>query len=93
MSRGLGRIERAILDVIEEDEAADLECVYAAEDLAERVYRPKAWPTRAQQVATLRAMHALAAKCPDKIALTGGKGRNPLWLYRPEDGLPDFLGD
>jgi hypothetical protein len=35
MSRGLGRIERAILDLIEDEDAHD---VYAAEDAASAIY-------------------------------------------------------
>jgi len=42
MSRGLGRIERAILDLIEDEDACE-QC-YAADDLARAVYqRGKVW--------------------------------------------------
>jgi hypothetical protein len=37
MSRGLGRIERAILDLIEDEDASEQR--YAAEDLARAVYQ------------------------------------------------------
>jgi len=84
MSRGLGRIERAILELIE-GEAACKER-YAASDLALSIYQPKnrrRRATQAEHVAALRAMHSLARKFPDRFVLKGGKGR-PLWLERRE---------
>jgi len=82
MSRGLGRIERALLDLIEDEDADD---VYAAEDAANSIYQT--FPcTRAQRVAVLRAAHALARKYPEKITLAGGKGREPLWISRVKRG-------
>ena len=83
MSRGLGRIERAILDIIEDENACEER--YAAEDLARAVYQPEKLgrrPTQSEHVAALRAMHSLARKYPNKFVLTGGKGRGPLWLER-----------
>jgi hypothetical protein len=173
MSRGLGRIEQAILAIIEDDDAYD-DDYYAAEDLADRIYpKPKRiqidrfkkgwrllpntinvtrwgkwhgkygnefkvevyglqealrlfrekwtgkdltelradlrgknlachcplsqpchadillelangpkwwWPTRAERLVVLRAMHSLVRKYPDRFALTGGKGREHLWI-------------
>ena len=84
MSRGLGRIERAILEHLMDDED---EPIYAADTLISVVYRPPDAPddfdfrpTRAQYTAVLRAMHSLARKYPQSIKLSGGKGRKPLWL-------------
>jgi hypothetical protein len=83
MSRGLGRIERAILDIIVDDDACQER--YAAEDLARAVYQPEKpgrRPTQSEHVAALRAMHSLTRKYPHKLVLTRGKGRGPLWLER-----------
>jgi hypothetical protein len=83
MSRGLGRIERAILKIIEADDAREER--YGAEDLARAVYqpeKPERRPTQSEHVAALRAMHSLARKYPNKFVLTGCKSRGPLWLER-----------
>ena len=79
----LGRIERAILAIVDVED--EYEQSYAAEDLAIDIFRPEKphpdwWPTQAQRVAVTRAMHLLARKFPERFALTGGKGRVPLWL-------------
>jgi hypothetical protein len=83
MSRGLGRIERAILALIEEKDAG--KNGYAAENLAVAVYQrrkgQKRAPTEAERVAVARAMRSLAHKYHDRIVLKGGEGR-PLWLER-----------
>src|SRR5262249_834280 len=71
-------IERAILDLIETDER--IEDFWECEALANEIYGSA---TRAQRVAVLRAMHTLARKYPDKVALAGGKGSEPLWLGAP----------
>jgi hypothetical protein len=83
MSLGLGRIERAILAIVDVED--EYEQSYAAEDLAIDIFRPEKlhpdwWPTQAQHVAVIRAMHSLVRKFPERFALTGGKGRLPLWL-------------
>jgi hypothetical protein len=81
---GLGRIERAILAIVDVED--DYEQSYAAEDLALDIFRPEKpypedwWPTQSQHVAVIRAMNSLASKFPERFALTGGKGRLPLWL-------------
>ena len=85
MSRGLGRIERAIIAFVDDEDW--YEDAYAAESLAIALYHPKLplddwWPTRAQRLSVLRAMHSLVCKYPDRFVLTGGKGREPLWLCR-----------
>lgn len=83
MSRGLGRIERAILGLIEDEGACEYR--YTAHDLALAIYQPK-WPSRrptlAEHVAALRAMHSLVRKFPDRLVLTGGEGREPLRVGR-----------
>jgi hypothetical protein len=84
VSRSLGRIERAILAVIEREAEEGFGLMLCAEDLAQEIYRSKALPTRAQVVSLLRAMHSLTRKFP-QYALAGGKGREPLWLYDRSD--------
>ena len=83
MSRGLGRIERMILALIEDERAG--KNGYAAEALAVAAYQPgigsKRPPTKAERVAVARAMRSLAHKYHDRIVLNGGDGR-PLWLER-----------
>jgi ribosomal protein L20 len=85
MSRGLGRIERAILALIADNDAG--KSGYAVEALAVAVYQPrkgpKRLPTQAERVAVARAMRSLAHKYHDRIVLKGGDGR-PLWLERRE---------
>ena len=84
VSLGLGRIERAILAIVDVED--EYEQSYAAEDLAIDIFRPEKpypedwWPTQNQHVAVIRAMNSLARKFPERFALTGGKGRLPLWL-------------
>ena len=78
VSLGLGRIERAILAIVDVED--DYEQSYAAEDLALDIFRPEKpypedwWPTQSQHVAVIRAMNSLASKFPERFALTGGKG-------------------
>jgi len=79
MSRGLGRIERAILNVIENE--GD---VHGAEDLAIQIYNSFP-PTRAQTSSVLRAAHALARKQPEKIAVISGKARDSFWIGAPHE--------
>ena len=79
MSRALGRIERAILDVIENE--GD---VHGPEDLAIEIYNSFP-PTRGQTGSVLRAAHALARKQPDKIAVISGRGRDSLWIGAPNE--------
>jgi hypothetical protein len=85
MSRGLGRIERAILALIEDKDAG--KNGYAAEALAVAVYQPRKGPKRlpfeGERVAVARAMRSLAHKYRDRIVLKGGDGC-PLWLERRE---------
>jgi hypothetical protein len=85
MSRGLGRVERTILALIENKRAG--KNGYAAEALAVAVYQSgigsKRPPTPGERVAVARAMRSLAHKYHDRIVLKGGEGR-PLWLERRE---------
>src|SRR6516165_5928170 len=74
MNRGLRRIERAILNLIENE--GD---VHGPEDLAIEIYNSFP-PTRGQTGSVLRAAHALARKLPAKIAVISGKGRDSLWI-------------
>ena len=79
MQRGLGRIERAILNLIENE--GD---VHGPEDLAIEIYNSFP-PTRGQTGSVLRAAHALARKLPAKIAVISGKGRDSLWIGAPHE--------
>jgi hypothetical protein len=83
MSRGLGRIERAILALIDDKRAR--KNGYAAEALAVAAYQPgiksKRPSTKAERVAVARAMRSVAHKYHDRIVLKGG-GDRPLWLER-----------
>jgi hypothetical protein len=79
MSRALGRIERAILNLIENE--GD---VHGAEDLAIEIYNSFP-PTRAQTSTVPRAAHALARKQPDKISVISGKGRDCFWIGAPRE--------
>jgi hypothetical protein len=79
MSQRLGRIERAILNLIENE--GD---VHGAEDLAIEIYNSFP-PTRAQRGSVLRAAHALARKQPDKIAVISGKCPNSVWIGAPHE--------
>jgi len=102
MSRGLGRVERAILAFLEEDDlsSATWEGKYAEDSFTVAIYRPPDAPddfhfkrTRAQYTAVLRAMHSLARKYPESIKLSGGQGREPLWLeYTAETDFEKLLG-
>jgi hypothetical protein len=72
MSPGLGRIERAILgmiDVCEERHTAVARAIYQ---------RPR--PIQAEHVAALRAMRSLVRKFPDRFVLSSGAARGPLRL-------------
>ena len=79
MNGALGRIERAILNLIENE--GD---VHGAEDLAIEIYNSFP-PTRAQTNSVVRAAHALARKQPAKIAVISGNGRDALWIGAPHE--------
>ena len=79
MSRGLGRIERAILGMIEDKDVCEER--YTTVDLARAIYqRPQ--PIQAEHVAALRAMRSLVRKFPDRFVLSSGAARGPLRLER-----------
>jgi hypothetical protein len=97
MSRGLGRIERAILAEIENGRtprgAGQAHGAHVSSGHLFYACYPEmrpagGWrwpePTEAQRKAIWRAMHAIVRKFP-QYALMGGKGRTPLWLYEPAD--------
>ena len=67
-------IRRKVLAIVDEDAA------YAAESLAREIFPGDERLTRAQLNAVRRAMHALVRKYPGELVLTGGKGREPLWI-------------
>src|SRR5262249_24102504 len=83
MSRGLGRIERAIVAILKSrgiyNRSTD---AFDAWHLAESIYDNDDAPTRTQRLAILRGMHSLAHKFPKRYAITGGKGTTPLYLSR-----------
>jgi hypothetical protein len=74
--RGCGRIQRAILKLID-DGVADL---YAPEDLAKSIYHRPATSERRRVI--VNAAQSLARKYPEKIALAEYKGRDLLWVIR-----------
>src|SRR5262249_11496583 len=105
MSRGPGRLERAILDQIESDKAPDRYgqsgvVLISSWDLAyiyqppSSVDRPASWhpknATPAQRKAVIRAMHSFVRKFP-QYAVGGGKGPGRLFLYEPGDPLSATL--
>ena len=71
MSRGLGRIERAILGMIEDKDVCE-ERYRAVE--ARAIYQ-KPRPIQAEHVAALRAMRSLVRKFPDRFVLSCGAAR------------------
>jgi hypothetical protein len=83
MGQGLGHVQRAILAFVDAD---DFEERYAAEDLALTVFQPKRKSRRRARKSEMnsiyRSMRGLAARFPDRFAVTGGQGREPLWLVR-----------
>jgi hypothetical protein len=83
MSRGLGRIEQAILAIFEGEDGYVDDCMGAI-DLARHIYPGDERRTRSQLVAVLRAMHSLVRKYPDCYALAGGKGRAELCIGTPK---------
>ncbi len=92
MSRGLGRIEQAIVTRIERMKRGSFPdpVLISSWDVVGDAFRPQTifwvhWtPTRAQRKAMIRAMHSFVAKFP-QYALMGGMGRKPLYLYELDD--------
>jgi hypothetical protein len=78
MSRGLERIERAILGMIEDKDVCE-ERYRAVE--ARAIYQ-KPRPIQAEHVAALRTMRSLVRKFPDRFVLSSGAARGPLRLER-----------
>ena len=88
MSRGLGRLERAIAATIERQRQAHREVRVTVGDIVWVAY-PHRWvkgdfvdpnpPPRAHLVAAHRAMHSFVRKHPE-FGLIGGKGGWPLEL-------------
>jgi hypothetical protein len=81
MSKGLGRIERAILNRIREQRRRKERVLVDGLDVALDVYESGRWVNgivpRAQRVPILRAMHSVVRKYPEN-KLIGGKGTTPL---------------
>jgi hypothetical protein len=75
MSRGLGRIEQAILEMIENKDVCEER--YRAVNLARAIYQ-KPRPIQAGHVAAFRAMRSLVRKFPDRFVLSSGAARGPL---------------
>ena len=91
MSRGLGKIERAIVSCTSPLEAMrtlpgppgpGLRSYTWAEGEAHHAWKP----TMAQSKAVTRAMHSFVRK-HQQYALTGGQGRRALYLYDATDPL------
>jgi len=80
MSRGPGRLERAIVALIEKRRGR-VSLILRWQDIADEVY-PASKNAHDAQVTCLRAMHSFVRKNP-RYALIGGKGTTPLYLYEP----------
>ena len=90
MSRGLGKIERAILDDITIGGPSSV-LIHSWGLLCHHncFRRPAFWnfePTTAERKAVTRAMRSFVRKFP-QYALTGGKERKMLYLYEPADPI------
>ena len=79
MSRGLGHLERTILEMVERQERKRQRVNFTALDIACEAY-PGAPQTHAQHVAVLRARHSFVRKHPEYAVVIGGKGSQPLVL-------------
>jgi hypothetical protein len=96
MSRGPGRIERAILLSIQKAkvdfDGKPRPSLLTSWRLAFRCYPelgsgfPLTPPHLAQRTAIARALHSIVRKHPE-YALAGGRGRKHLCLYEPADPL------
>ena len=96
MSRGLGRIGRAIVDEIERSRKRfgtvqisswDLLCDLYVTDWEAIGWQASAHDfTPAQRKAVTRAMHGFVRR-HQQYALAGGQGRKRLYLYEPDDPL------
>jgi hypothetical protein len=97
MSRGLGRLERYILERMEAAQMPDQggttrPVTGQATMLARDYYQPEDWgwglyePSNAQRKAMIRALHSFVRKFP-QYALMGGTGRKTLLLYEPADPI------
>jgi hypothetical protein len=96
MSRGLGRIERLILDEIERDHRSERMVVQVSShslslDHTLPGYNADwSWRApRARRQAVARALHSFVRKFP-QYALIGGQGRCPLYLYDTTNPLSAF---
>jgi hypothetical protein len=69
VSRGLGRIERAILAL---EDGIIRDGRGSAKTLTTAIHPTPGGPARVQYTATVRAMHSVARKFPDRFELTGG---------------------
>ena len=90
MSRGLGKIERAILDNITIGGPSSV-LIHSWGLLCDHncFRRPAFWnfePTTGECKAVTRAMRSFVRKFP-QYALTGGKERKMLYLYEPADPI------
>ena len=74
--RHLGRIQRAILKLIDNGDANP----HALEDLANMIYRGRA--TRTQRWRVLYAAQSLARRYPEKIARAEDESGGLLWVIR-----------
>ena len=95
MSRGLGKIERAIVRAIEVNRDAGHPAHVSSWAITLDVFEPKpeapGWrwmwnPTRSQRASVVHAMRTFVRKFPC-YDLAGGQGRKPLLLYEPSDPL------
>jgi hypothetical protein len=82
MSRGLGFLERKIINMLRYGRRPwPLE----ADHITGRAYPDDRGSYWSQHVAVLRAMRSVAGKYPDTFVLRGGKGRAPLVIMPAKD--------
>jgi hypothetical protein len=99
VSKGLGRIERHILEEIERAAEPDIiigqpgAVFIRSRSLCREAFGAATWnyqPTEAQRKAVTRAMRSFVRK-KQQYALAGGKGRRGLLLYEPADPLSAMM--
>jgi hypothetical protein len=83
MSRGLGHIERQILEQLEEAKQFG-GCIFTESRAITAGAFGHNDPTRAQRLSVVRAMHSFVWKFP-RYALCGGQGQRVLFLYDKTD--------
>ena len=84
MSSGPGHVERAVARVIQRQQRRKNRVWVEVRDVARLAY-DRFEPTRAQEVAARRAMHAFVRKHPKTYALVRGEGYTLLRIVRRDE--------